>query len=66
MTNILELDEGYLQQMIPGLSKRQRILIHGGAGGIGSIAIQLAKYLGAFVATTVSAGLLDSRVDCQK
>ena len=38
-----------------GLSKGQRILIHGGAGGIGSIAIQLAKYLGALVATTVSA-----------
>jgi NADPH:quinone reductase-like Zn-dependent oxidoreductase len=33
----------------------QRILIHGGAGGIGSIAIQLAKNLGAHVATTVSA-----------
>jgi alcohol dehydrogenase len=38
-----------------GLSKGQRILIHGGAGGIGSIAIQLAKYLGAEVATTASA-----------
>jgi NADPH:quinone reductase-like Zn-dependent oxidoreductase len=38
-----------------GLSKGQRILIHGGAGGIGSIAIQLAKYLGAEIATTVSA-----------
>lgn len=37
-----------------GLSKDQKILIHGGAGGIGSIAIQLAKYLGADVATTVS------------
>src|SRR5919202_932483 len=37
-----------------GLSKGQKILIHGGAGGIGSIAIQLAKYLGAYVATTVS------------
>ena len=37
------------------LSKGQRILIHGGAGGIGSIAIQLAKYLGAEIATTVSA-----------
>ncbi len=36
-----------------GLSKNQKILIHGGAGGIGSIAIQLAKHLGAFVATTV-------------
>jgi alcohol dehydrogenase len=37
-----------------GLSKGQNILIHGGAGGVGSIAIQLAKYLGAYVATTVS------------
>jgi alcohol dehydrogenase len=36
-----------------GLSKDQKILIHGGAGGIGSIAIQLARYLGAYVATTV-------------
>jgi alcohol dehydrogenase len=36
------------------LSKDQKILIHGGAGGIGSIAIQLAKQLGAHVATTVS------------
>jgi alcohol dehydrogenase len=36
------------------LSKGQKILIHGGAGGIGSIAIQLAKNLGAHVATTVS------------
>jgi alcohol dehydrogenase len=36
------------------LSKDQKILIHGGAGGIGSIAIQLAKHLGAHVATTVS------------
>jgi NADPH:quinone reductase-like Zn-dependent oxidoreductase len=38
-----------------GLSRGEKILIHGGAGGIGSIAIQLAKYLGAYVATTVSA-----------
>lgn len=33
--------------------KDQRILIHGGTGGIGSTAIQLAKYFGAWVATTV-------------
>ena len=32
----------------------QKILIHGGAGGIGHVAIQLAKVLGAHVATTVS------------
>ncbi|KNH15808.1 NADPH:quinone oxidoreductase [Arthrobacter sp. ZBG10] len=32
----------------------QKVLIHAGAGGVGSIAIQLAKHLGATVATTVS------------
>ena len=37
------------------LSAGQKVLIHGGAGGIGSIAIQLAKHLDAHVATTVSA-----------
>jgi NADPH:quinone reductase-like Zn-dependent oxidoreductase len=36
------------------LKKGYKILIHGGAGGIGSIAIQLAKSIGAQVATTVS------------
>jgi NADPH:quinone reductase-like Zn-dependent oxidoreductase len=33
----------------------QNILIHGGAGGIGAFAVQIAKHLGAHVATTVSA-----------
>lgn len=41
------------------LQKGQRVLIHGGAGGIGSIAIQLAKHLGAYVATTVAADDID-------
>jgi alcohol dehydrogenase len=35
------------------LRSGQKILIHGGSGGIGSIAIQIAKHLGAYVATTV-------------
>jgi NADPH:quinone reductase-like Zn-dependent oxidoreductase len=34
------------------VQKGQKILIHGGAGGIGTIAIQLAKHHGAFVAST--------------
>ena len=36
------------------LSNGQKILIHGGAGGIGSISIPLAKNLGAYVTTTAN------------
>jgi len=36
------------------LEKGQKVLIHAGSGGVGAIAIQLAKHLGAFVATTTS------------
>jgi alcohol dehydrogenase len=41
------------------LQPGQRVLVHAGAGGVGTIAIQLAKHLGATVATTVSAGNAD-------
>ncbi|TCM50075.1 NADP-dependent oxidoreductase [Kribbella sp. VKM Ac-2568] len=41
------------------LQPGQRVLIHAGAGGVGTIAIQLAKHLGATVATTVSTGNVD-------
>ena len=37
------------------LHKGQRILIHAGAGGVGVMAIQLAKLWGAYVVTTCSA-----------
>lgn len=37
----------------------QRVLIHGGAGGIGTCAIQIAKDLGAYVFTTASPDDLD-------
>jgi len=36
------------------LQTGQRVLIHAGSGGVGTIAIQLAKQLGASVATTTS------------
>lgn len=38
-----------------GLKQGQQVLIHAGSGGVGTLAIQIAKHLGAFVATTVSA-----------
>jgi len=41
------------------LKRGQKVLIHAGSGGVGTIAIQLAKHLGAFVATTTSAGNID-------
>jgi NADPH:quinone reductase-like Zn-dependent oxidoreductase len=39
-----------LAQVKPG----QKILIHAGAGGLGSTVIQLARHLGAYVATTAN------------
>ncbi|MFJ5138882.1 NADP-dependent oxidoreductase [Streptomyces sp. NPDC088707] len=38
-------------QVQPG----QKVLIHAGSGGVGTIAVQLARHLGAHVATTASA-----------
>ncbi|MCU1281994.1 MAG: NADP-dependent oxidoreductase [bacterium] len=39
---------------IGGLTRGQRVLVHAGSGGVGTFAIQLAKHLGATVATTAS------------
>jgi NADPH:quinone reductase-like Zn-dependent oxidoreductase len=36
------------------LKEGRKVLIHAGSGGVGTLAIQLAKHLGAFVATTTS------------
>ena len=41
------------------VKKGQKVLIHAGSGGVGTVAIQLAKHLGAFVATTTSAANAD-------
>ena len=41
------------------LTSGQRVLIHGGAGGVGHLALQFAKARGAWAATTVSAADLD-------
>src|ERR1700732_4995802 len=37
-----------------GVKPRQRVFISGGAGGVGTFAIQIAKWLGAHVTTTAS------------
>jgi NADPH:quinone reductase-like Zn-dependent oxidoreductase len=41
------------------LKKGQKVLIHAGSGGVGTFAIQLAKQLGAIVATTTSTANFD-------
>jgi NADPH:quinone reductase-like Zn-dependent oxidoreductase len=41
------------------LRKGQRVLIHAGSGGVGTFAIQLAKHVGATVATTTSTANVD-------
>lgn len=47
-----------LEQHI-NLQRDHKILVNGGSGGIGSIAIQLAKHIGAYVAATASTEHVD-------
>lgn len=44
----------YALEDTAGVSPGQRVLVQGGAGGVGSFGVQLAKHLGAEVATTAS------------
>lgn len=44
-----------LQVLQDRVQKDDRVLIHGGSGGVGHFAIQIAKWLGAYVITTCSA-----------
>lgn len=39
---------------LASVTKGSKVLIHAGSGGVGTFAIQLAKHLGAYVATTTS------------
>ncbi|AWB81032.1 NAD(P)H-quinone oxidoreductase [Corynebacterium yudongzhengii] len=50
--------------MIGGLREGQRVLIHGGGGGIGTMAIQIAKAFGAEVAVT--AGSEEKLATCRE
>src|SRR5687768_17527524 len=43
-----------------GLTSGRWALVHAGASGVGTAAIQICKAIGAFVATTASAGKLDA------
>lgn len=43
-----------------GLTSGRRALVHAGASGVGTAAIQICKAIGAFVAITASAGKLDA------
>ncbi len=44
---------------IAKLKRGQKVLIHAGSGGVGTLAIQIASHLGASVATTASAANAD-------
>ena len=46
------IDQGHIE-------KGNRVLIHGGAGGVGNYAIQIARNIGCYVITTASASDAD-------
>src|SRR6185437_3494134 len=50
----LTLHEGGPRRLAPGALKGMNVLVAGGAGAVGNAAIQLARWAGATVLTTVS------------
>jgi len=55
LTSIQALRRGGICEKSRGQLKGKRILIHAGSGGVGSVAIQLARHFGLYVITTCSA-----------
>jgi len=49
--------------VLMNVSPGQKVLIHGGSGGLGTFAIQIAKQRGAYVATTVSSHAVEYASD---
>ncbi|MGB3955663.1 MAG: zinc-binding dehydrogenase, partial [Brooklawnia sp.] len=57
---LLEVSATVLSNLdLVGLRSGESLLVHGGAGGVGTFAIQYARTLGATVATTASEGKMD-------
>lgn len=56
MPTVCEAAQDFLQALAGAqLTAGQRVLIHAGSGGVGTMAIQIAKLWGAHVVTTCSA-----------
>ena len=55
----LEYGTDSLEMHSDAVEKGQKVLIHAGSGGVGTIAIQVAKHLGAAVPTTTSSANVD-------
>ena len=50
----LTINDGAAQQLVPGALRGRTVLVAGGAGAVGNAAIQLGRWAGATVITTVS------------